>query len=292
MVGAIADWFAVTALFKHPLGLPIPHTALIPRRKDDLGVGWRSSSGRTSCRNTSSATGSRPRPSRSGSRAGSRWRRTGAGSSTSSPTWRPSGWPRSPTSTSPTWFSDALVPALPGGADRAAAGRAARRDRPRRPAPRAGRPGPRGAAPLAGRQPGHVHRGAGRTRSLVGADPAQRRGDLTRCTRGDPLGGRHPRRPRTTMPGRRSTRCWRSSPQDLLHDPVTQARAERTQGAAAAATRPCSTPRCRCGTPCAARCSARCSDPRGRGATAAADRAGGTRRPAARGRASCVPAST
>ena len=39
MVGAIADWFAVTALFKHPLGLPIPHTALIPRRKDDLGRG-------------------------------------------------------------------------------------------------------------------------------------------------------------------------------------------------------------------------------------------------------------
>src|SRR6201995_775814 len=37
MVGAIADWFAVTALFKHPLGLPIPHTALIPKRKDDLG---------------------------------------------------------------------------------------------------------------------------------------------------------------------------------------------------------------------------------------------------------------
>ena len=37
MVGAIADWFAVTALFKHPLGLPIPHTALIPERKDDLG---------------------------------------------------------------------------------------------------------------------------------------------------------------------------------------------------------------------------------------------------------------
>jgi uncharacterized membrane-anchored protein YjiN (DUF445 family) len=37
MVGAMADWFAVTALFKHPLGLPIPHTALIPRRKDDLG---------------------------------------------------------------------------------------------------------------------------------------------------------------------------------------------------------------------------------------------------------------
>jgi uncharacterized membrane-anchored protein YjiN (DUF445 family) len=39
MVGAIADWFAVTALFKHPLGLPIPHTALIPKRKDELGRG-------------------------------------------------------------------------------------------------------------------------------------------------------------------------------------------------------------------------------------------------------------
>ena len=37
MVGALADWFAVVALFKHPLGLPIPHTAIIPRRKDELG---------------------------------------------------------------------------------------------------------------------------------------------------------------------------------------------------------------------------------------------------------------
>jgi uncharacterized membrane-anchored protein YjiN (DUF445 family) len=37
MVGAIADWFAVTALFKHPLGVPVPHTALVPRRKEELG---------------------------------------------------------------------------------------------------------------------------------------------------------------------------------------------------------------------------------------------------------------
>lgn len=37
MVGAMADWFAVTALFKHPLGLPIPHTAIIPKRKDEIG---------------------------------------------------------------------------------------------------------------------------------------------------------------------------------------------------------------------------------------------------------------
>jgi uncharacterized membrane-anchored protein YjiN (DUF445 family) len=37
MVGALADWFAVTALFRHPLGLPIPHTAIIPSRKDEIG---------------------------------------------------------------------------------------------------------------------------------------------------------------------------------------------------------------------------------------------------------------
>ncbi len=37
MVGALADWFAVTALFRHPLGLPVPHTALVRRRKDELG---------------------------------------------------------------------------------------------------------------------------------------------------------------------------------------------------------------------------------------------------------------
>ena len=36
MVGALADWFAVTALFRHPLGIPIPHTAIIPRRKDQI----------------------------------------------------------------------------------------------------------------------------------------------------------------------------------------------------------------------------------------------------------------
>ena len=37
MVGALADWFAVTALFRHPMGLPVPHTAIIPTRKEALG---------------------------------------------------------------------------------------------------------------------------------------------------------------------------------------------------------------------------------------------------------------
>src|SRR5918995_926151 len=38
-VGGLADWFAVTALFRRPLGLPIPHTAIIPNQKDRLGQG-------------------------------------------------------------------------------------------------------------------------------------------------------------------------------------------------------------------------------------------------------------
>lgn len=37
MVGGLADWFAVTALFRYPMGIPIPHTALIPKKKDQIG---------------------------------------------------------------------------------------------------------------------------------------------------------------------------------------------------------------------------------------------------------------
>src|SRR5262249_15293076 len=37
MVGACADWFAVVALFRHPLGIPIPHTAIIPSNKERIG---------------------------------------------------------------------------------------------------------------------------------------------------------------------------------------------------------------------------------------------------------------
>lgn len=38
MIGALADWFAVTALFRYPMGIPIPHTAIIVRKKDQLGT--------------------------------------------------------------------------------------------------------------------------------------------------------------------------------------------------------------------------------------------------------------
>ena len=37
LIGALADWFAVTALFRHPLGVPVPHTAIVPSRKDEIG---------------------------------------------------------------------------------------------------------------------------------------------------------------------------------------------------------------------------------------------------------------
>src|ERR1700758_3920771 len=39
LVGGLADWFAVTALFRQPLGLPIPHSAILPRNKDRIGEG-------------------------------------------------------------------------------------------------------------------------------------------------------------------------------------------------------------------------------------------------------------
>src|SRR6201985_2493482 len=38
MIGACADWFAVVALFRHPLGIPIPHTAIVPQSKQRIAV--------------------------------------------------------------------------------------------------------------------------------------------------------------------------------------------------------------------------------------------------------------
>src|SRR5919205_3681366 len=39
LVGGLADWFAVTALFRHPLGIPIPHTALLPKNREKVSEG-------------------------------------------------------------------------------------------------------------------------------------------------------------------------------------------------------------------------------------------------------------
>jgi len=40
MIGALADWFAVVALFRHPLGLPIPHTAIVKKQKDRIALSY------------------------------------------------------------------------------------------------------------------------------------------------------------------------------------------------------------------------------------------------------------
>ena len=80
MVGALADWFAVTALFRHPLGLPVPHTAIIPNaqgraRAEPAGVRRPT----TSSPPTSPATGSPPPTWPGGSVAGWRTRATAPG---------------------------------------------------------------------------------------------------------------------------------------------------------------------------------------------------------------------
>ena len=151
MVGAIADWFAVTALFKHPLGLPIPHTALIPRRKDELGEGLEEFVGENFLqeeiiRDRIAAATISP----AGRRAGCPSRPTPAGWSTRSPTSPRSGSARSATSTSRTWSTVVLVPRFREEPISPLLGGLLSRDGARRPPPRPGRPGARGAAPLAG----------------------------------------------------------------------------------------------------------------------------------------------
>jgi len=44
IIGGLADWFAITVLFRHPFGIPIPHTAILPRNKDRIGRSLGSSS--------------------------------------------------------------------------------------------------------------------------------------------------------------------------------------------------------------------------------------------------------
>ncbi len=58
IVGACADWFAVVALFRHPFGIPIPHTAIIPRQKQRIGRPSAASSPTTSLRPPKSPHGS------------------------------------------------------------------------------------------------------------------------------------------------------------------------------------------------------------------------------------------
>ena len=228
MVGAIADWFAVTALFKHPLGLPIPHTALIPKRKDELGAAWRSSWGRTSCRRRSSASGSARRRSRCGSAAGSPSPSNARRVVDEVAEVAAIALGRVRDEHVEALVRDALVPRFHEEPISPLLGRPARARRSATtcttawstwrstsctagwsptptPWPRcsaSGRPG--------GRRPRLNERGHHPAPPRAGA-----------------LGRRHPRRPAPPCPERARLACWPSSPQDLLHDPDTQERAER-----------------------------------------------------------------
>ena len=212
MVGAIADWFAVTALFKHPLGLPVPHTALIPKRKDELGKGLEEFVGENFLHEeiirerVASATISL--------RVG-RWlavpehaRR--AADEIADVTVAALNRVRDDHIEG--LIRDALVPRFHEEPIAPLLGQPARGGGPRRPAPRAGRPRPGRAAPLAGGEPGHGRRDPRRAGAVVGADPAQRPRSSPGCTASWCSGSRTSATTRTTMPGRRWTRCWPSSP--------------------------------------------------------------------------------
>ena len=113
MVGALADWFAVTALFQHPLGLPVPHTAIIPKRKNEIG---RSLAGVRD--RELPHRGDRPRSARRGTRGGAgravaRRARTPAPGAHRGCSGRPGRvWDGSPTTRCAALVEDFLVPRL------------------------------------------------------------------------------------------------------------------------------------------------------------------------------------
>ena len=210
MVGAMADWFAVTALFRHPLGVPVPHTALIPRRKDDFGRSLeeffaenflqeqviRERLAAADIAQPGRGLAGRTRPRAAGRPGGGDRGRAGPAQAQGRGRGR-----RRPGGADPQVRRRAD---LPRGRWPAAGGGGRQR------APRPGRPRPRGGAPLAGAQPGDVHRHRRGARAEVGPRAAQRDGHQPAAPRGGPLGGRHPGRPRITTRARRSTACWPS----------------------------------------------------------------------------------
>ena len=292
MVGAIADWFAVTALFKHPLGLPIPHTALIPKRKDELGRGLEEFVGENFLQEE--IIRERVAAATISLRVG-RWLTEPANArrvvdEVADVAAIALGKVRDEHIEElvddvlvPRFREEPIAPLLGGLLERGGA---------RRPAPRPGRPGPRRAAPLAAREPRDRRRGARRAGAVVGAGPAQR--------------ARSP-------PG--STSRWCAGSSDIRDDPHHHARQALDSMLAQLAARPAARPgdpgarraaqgaaarppagdrvrRSRCGTRCAGRSPTSLADPEG--AVRAAAGAGGARRspsgwpPTRR----CAPAST
>ena len=196
MIGALADWFAVTALFKHPLGLPIPHTAIIPKRKDQTRSQPRRvrrgelphhrgadrphprCPGRTSARDVAGGPGPRP-PGRQ------RRRRHAAGLDRGHRRSRHPGRTRRRRRT-------------PAARDRGgtAGGQGDRRRRRRWPSPEAARQRADRARLVPRREPGHFPSAAGPRVAVVGAGVDRRphlRQDLRRRS---PVPRRHRQRPR------------------------------------------------------------------------------------------------
>ena len=203
MVGAIADWFAVTALFKHPLGLPVPHTALIPQRKDELGRSLEEFVGenflqediireRIAVATISQRVGQLARATRRNAR-----RVVDEVADVAA-----IGLGKVRDEHIADLVERGAGAALPRGADRAAARAGCSSEMvARRPAPRAGRPGARGAPPLAGAT---TRRRSPRS-SASGRPGGRRRGSTTRSPRRIHLElvrwvARHPRRPAPPRP--------------------------------------------------------------------------------------------
>ena len=219
MVGAIADWFAVTALFRHPLGLPIPHTALIPRRKEELGRSLEEFVGE----NFLHESIVRERIDAAGLS-----RRVGAWLSTEDNARRVVDEAAAVLHLALERIrDDDMVVAGRGGAAAAVPRRADQPDRrqpargggPRRRAPRPGRPGARRGAPLADPERGDLRRDRSASGRPGGRPPRSTTGSPTGCTSRRSTGSRTSATTRTTTPAAPSTARSTQLADDLLHDP-------------------------------------------------------------------------
>ena len=254
MVGAIADWFAVTALFRHPLGLPIPHTALVPRKKDEFGKSLEEFFAenflheevireRLAAADISRRLGSLARRAGQrtpgGGRGGDRDRDRAAQAAQGGRRLARGG---------------SADPALHGRADGPGGRWPAAGDRRGQRPPRPGRARAGGGAPLAGAQPADLLRRGRRAGAVVGAGSAQRAGHRAAAPRGGPLAGRHPARPpapRPRGPGQPAAPAG-PRPAPRRSDPGARREAQDAGARAAADGRP---PACRCGARSARRCS-------------------------------------
>ena len=226
MVGAMADWFAVTALFRHPLGIPIPHTALIPRRKDMLASELAGLHGREL-----PARGHHPRPGLVG------------------PDQRRLAQLALEPANARRVVDEALARHDPGSGADARRGGSPRSSR-RRSIPRL-REEPispiagsllgevvrdkahygwwtwrRRVPPLADREPRDVRAGLSGARAVAGAAPGQRPRHHAGCTRRPSSGSRRSATTRPTRPGSPSTTCSPTSPTTCS---TTRRRIERAE---------------------------------------------------------------